>query len=59
MFLEDQVVVIGGDFSNRNPAAAFEAIGEMQQVPSGPTWAGLGRNRLVHIFHNTSIIYSA
>ena len=35
--LKDPVFVVGRDFNNRSPTAAFEAIEGMQQVPSGPT----------------------
>ena len=35
--LRDPIIVIGGDFNNRDPSAAFEAIDGIRVLDSGPT----------------------
>ena len=49
--LKDPVVIIGGDFNNRDPSAAFEAFADIQQVVSGPTRGGA---KLDLLFTNAS-----
>ena len=49
--LKDTIIVIGGDFNNRDPSAAFEAIDGIQMLSSGPT---RGTATLDLIFTNAS-----
>ena len=46
---KDPIIVVGGDFNNRDPTPAFDAIGGLDRIPSGPT---RGTATLDHIFTN-------
>ena len=35
--IKDPVIIVGGDFNNRDPSPAFEAVGGLDKIPSGPT----------------------
>ena len=34
---KNPIIIVGGDFNNRDPAPAFESIGGLDKIPSGPT----------------------
>ena len=34
---KNPIIVIGGDFNNRDPSPAFESVGGLDKIPSGPT----------------------
>ena len=35
--IKNPILIVGGDFNNRDPSPAFKAVGGLVRVPSGPT----------------------